>query len=242
MIRAEVRFKNSTFMNALENSEYNSIAEFSRVTGVSYQSLISYASLRWLPKDVDTQVKIANLLKCDVYDLFEQYEDVVFQNKGNVRKLTADIPINKMLSFNSKELLKLESDYSTDNIDDKISIKKEVTDALETLKDREKDVIKMHFGIGRVNALAVSEIAERLGLTRERTRQIKEKALRRLRHRSRNRKLLPFAIISPKKAREIKRLLSEGKNCPDYSQKYSRELETQYKESKHKTEDNERSL
>ena len=72
------------------------------------------------------------------------------------------------------------------------SLEKEVRDALETLKDREKDVIKMYFGIDREYALTLNEIGEEFGLTRERVRQIKEKAIRRLRHRSRSKKLRSY--------------------------------------------------
>ena len=72
------------------------------------------------------------------------------------------------------------------------SLEKEVKDALGTLKDREKDVIKMYFGIDREYALTLNEIGEEFGLTRERVRQIKEKAIRRLRHRSRSKKLRTY--------------------------------------------------
>ena len=49
MIRAEVKFKNAVFMKALERSKYNSIAELSRVSKISYQSLINFASLKGYP-------------------------------------------------------------------------------------------------------------------------------------------------------------------------------------------------
>ena len=69
------------------------------------------------------------------------------------------------------------------------SLQEEVSAALDTLKDREREVIRMYFGIGQSYALTLNEIGEEFGLTRERVRQIKEKAIRRLRHRSRSRKL-----------------------------------------------------
>ena len=69
------------------------------------------------------------------------------------------------------------------------SLQEEVEISLETLKGRERDVIKMYFGISRDYALTLNEIGEEICLTRERVRQIKEKAIRRLRHRSRSKKL-----------------------------------------------------
>ena len=191
MIRAEIRFKNAAFMNALERSEYNSIAEFSRVSGISYSYLVEYANLRHSFKILADQVKIAQLLECELYELFDQYDKVLEKNKGTVRRIVREIPVEKMLSFESKELRMLESDYSTDDIDHEIGLEKEVRDALDTLKDRERDIIKMHFGIGVDRPMSLTEIGEKCSLSRERVRQIKEKALRRLRHRSRGAKIYP---------------------------------------------------
>ena len=72
------------------------------------------------------------------------------------------------------------------------SLKDEIRQSLDTLKDREKQVIKMYFGIDRDYALTLNEIGEEFSLTRERVRQIKEKAIRRLRHRSRSKSLRTY--------------------------------------------------
>jgi len=69
------------------------------------------------------------------------------------------------------------------------SLKDDIRNSLDTLKDRETMVIKMYFGIERDYALTLNEIGEEFNLTRERVRQIKEKAIRRLRHRSRSKTL-----------------------------------------------------
>ena len=69
------------------------------------------------------------------------------------------------------------------------SLKDEIRNSLDTLNDRERMVIKMYFGIERDYALTLNEIGEEFNLTRERVRQIKEKAIRRLRHRSRSKTL-----------------------------------------------------
>lgn len=72
------------------------------------------------------------------------------------------------------------------------SLESEIKSALETLKPREREVIKMYFGIDREYALTLNEIGEEFNLTRERVRQIKEKAIRRLRHKSRSQKLISY--------------------------------------------------
>jgi len=72
------------------------------------------------------------------------------------------------------------------------SLKQEIRAALYTLKKRERDVIKMYFGIDREYALTLNEIGEEFNLTRERVRQIKENAIRRLSHKSRSKNLKSY--------------------------------------------------
>jgi RNA polymerase primary sigma factor len=64
--------------------------------------------------------------------------------------------------------------------------------ALSTLTERERDVIKLFFGIGINHGLTLEEIGSKFDLTRERVRQIKEKAIRRLRHSSRSKLLKTY--------------------------------------------------
>ena len=71
------------------------------------------------------------------------------------------------------------------------SLSTEVNRALETLTERERDIIKYFFGIG-CSEMTLEEIGEKFDLTRERVRQIKEKAIRRLRHSSRSKLLKSY--------------------------------------------------
>ena len=71
------------------------------------------------------------------------------------------------------------------------SLSTEVDRALETLTERERDIIKYFFGIG-TSEMTLEEIGEKFDLTRERVRQIKEKAIRRLRHSSRSKLLKSY--------------------------------------------------
>jgi RNA polymerase primary sigma factor len=72
------------------------------------------------------------------------------------------------------------------------SLRQEVQRALSTLTRREADVITLHFGLNGHAALTLEEIGEKFSLTRERVRQIKEKAIRRLRHTTRSQALKPY--------------------------------------------------
>jgi RNA polymerase primary sigma factor len=82
-----------------------------------------------------------------------------------------------------------------DTLDDDLmdeSLRVEIDRALATLTKREAEVVRLYFGLGQEHPLTLEEIGERFNLTRERVRQIKEKAIRRLRHTSRSRALRAF--------------------------------------------------
>jgi len=72
------------------------------------------------------------------------------------------------------------------------SLSREIDRALSTLTERERDVVKLFFGIGLNHGLTLEEIGDKFDLTRERVRQIKEKAIRRLRHSSRSKLLQQY--------------------------------------------------
>ncbi len=72
------------------------------------------------------------------------------------------------------------------------SLRSEIERALSTLTEREGDVIRLYFGLGKEHSLTLEEIGEKFNLTRERVRQIKEKAIRRLRHASRSKNLRAY--------------------------------------------------
>ena len=71
------------------------------------------------------------------------------------------------------------------------SIRKDIDRAIELLNDREQNVVRAFFGIGSPE-MTLEEIGEKYNLTRERVRQIKEKAIRRLRHNTKNKLLKTY--------------------------------------------------
>ena len=108
------------------------------------------------------------------------------------RHLSMDAPFaqgedNRLLDVIQDERTPL-PDYSLI----KESLSKEVERALGTLTEREAEVIRLYFGLGREHSLTLEEIGEKFQLTRERVRQIKEKAIRRLRHASRSKQLRAY--------------------------------------------------
>ena len=69
------------------------------------------------------------------------------------------------------------------------SLRREIERSLSTLTDRQCDVIKLYFGIGIDHPMSLEDIGDKFGLTRERVRQIKDKAINKLRSVSRSKLL-----------------------------------------------------
>ncbi|MEE9187299.1 MAG: sigma-70 family RNA polymerase sigma factor [Bacteroidota bacterium] len=108
------------------------------------------------------------------------------------RHLSMDAPFAQGEDNRLLDVIQDERQPSPDNELMKESLSKEVERALATLTDREAEVIRLYFGLGREHSLTLEEIGERFKLTRERVRQIKEKAIRRLRHASRSKALRAY--------------------------------------------------
>ncbi len=112
--------------------------------------------------------------------------------KISSRHLSLDAPFNEGEDNSLLDVLDDPEQLDPDEplLDD--SLKREIEKALATLTPREAEVISLYFGINREHSLTLEEIGERFGLTRERVRQIKEKAISRLRHNSRSRPLKSY--------------------------------------------------
>lgn len=102
------------------------------------------------------------------------------------RHLSVDAPFAQGEDNRLLDVLENEETPNPDNDLMGESLKVEIERALSKLTKREAEVIRLYFGIGREHSLTLEEIGERFDLTRERVRQIKEKALRKLRHHNRS--------------------------------------------------------
>ncbi len=102
------------------------------------------------------------------------------------RHLSVDAPFAQGEDNRLLDVLENEEIPNPDNELMGESLKVEIERALSKLTKREAEVIRLYFGIGREHSLTLEEIGERFDLTRERVRQIKEKALRKLRHHNRS--------------------------------------------------------
>jgi RNA polymerase primary sigma factor len=119
----------------------------------------------------------------------EEVNDTV---KKSMRHLSLDAPFNDDEEHSLLNVIEHEEAPQTDELLMKDALKKEIEKTLSSLKKREAEVIRLYFGINQEKAYTLEEIGKMLGLTRERIRQIKKKAIYRLRHVSRSRNLKPF--------------------------------------------------
>jgi RNA polymerase primary sigma factor len=111
-------------------------------------------------------------------------DDVSFTLQTSGRHLSLDAPLTSD-DENKNSLKDVIEDNNQDLPDKELmkeSLEKEISNFLSSLKEREAEVIKLSFGIGTYHKATLEEIGERFNLTRERIRQIKEIALRKLRN------------------------------------------------------------
>lgn len=118
--------------------------------------------------------------------------EVVDTMKISGRHVSMDAPFVQGEENSLLDVLENDGEVKPDDGLMNDSLRKEVQRALSTLTQREADVITLYFGLNGEHAMTLEEIGEKFNLTRERVRQIKEKAIRRLRHTSRSKTLKPY--------------------------------------------------
>ena len=119
-------------------------------------------------------------------------EEVAANLKISGRHVSMDAPFINGEENGLLDVLENDSEETPDSGLMNDSLRKEVQRALSTLTQRESDVIAFYFGLNGEHPMTLEEIGERFDLTRERVRQIKEKAIRRLKHTTRSRVLRSY--------------------------------------------------
>ena len=176
----------------IRQSILQALAEQSRIVRLPLNKIGSinkinkmYAFLEQANERVPSAEEIAKELDMTVSDVKES-----MKNSG--RHVSMDAPLVEGEDSNLYDVLK---SGESPNPDKKLlheSLKTEIERALETLTPREADVVRLYFGLGEQHAMTLEEIGETFDLTRERVRQIKEKAIRRLKHASRSKILKTY--------------------------------------------------
>jgi RNA polymerase primary sigma factor len=136
------------------------------------------------PPSVD---ELADFLECSPEDVRQS-----LSNSGRHVSMDASLVEGDESSSSMYDLLSNDSMPNPDSDLETESLKKDIERSLRTLTSRECDVVQMYYGLNGRYPLTLEEIGEKFDLTRERVRQIKEKAIRRLKHTSRSRMLKTY--------------------------------------------------
>ncbi len=176
----------------IRQSILQALAEQSRIVRLPLNKIGSinkinkmYAFLEQANERVPSAEEIAKELDMTVSDVKES-----MKNSG--RHVSMDAPLVEGEDSNLYDVLCSGESPNPDRNLLHESLRTEIERALETLTPREADVVRLYFGLGEKHAMTLEEIGETFDLTRERVRQIKEKAIRRLKHTSRSRILKTY--------------------------------------------------
>jgi RNA polymerase primary sigma factor len=169
----------------IRQSIMSALAEQSRIVRLPLNKIGSiskirkvYSRLEQKNERIPTYVEIANELDTTV-------SDVAQSMKNSGRHVSMDAPFKEGEDSNLYNVLQSGESPKPDNNLMKQSLDIEIDRALETLSHKEAKVIKMFFGLGKHTACSLAEIGETFDLTRERVRQVKQRAIRRLQTKSR---------------------------------------------------------
>ena len=176
----------------IRQSILQALAEQSRIVRLPLNKIGSinkinkmYAYLEQAHERVPSAEEIARELDMSVSDVKES-----MKNSG--RHISMDAPLVEGEDSNLYDVLRSGESTNPDKELMHESLKTEIERALKNLTPREADVIRLYFGLGENYPMTLEEIGETFELTRERVRQIKEKAIRRLKHTSRSKILKTY--------------------------------------------------
>ncbi len=147
----------------------------------------AYSELEQLFERPPSADELAEHLGCSV-------EDVRQSLSNSLRHVSMDAPLveDDENSSSMYDVLPNDALPNPDNELTKESLRKEIERTLSSLTSREGDIVRLFYGLNGRAPLSLEEIADLFDLTRERVRQIKEKAIRRLKHNSRSRMLKTY--------------------------------------------------
>lgn len=175
----------------IRQSILQALAEQSRIVRLPLNKIGSinkinkaFAQLEQEHERAPNHEEIANLL-----DIPENEVKESMKNSG--RHVSMDAPLIQDEETNMYDVLRNEGPTPETGLIYE-SLRKEINRAIATLTPREADVVKLYFGLDGHHPMTLEEIGEKFDLTRERVRQIKEKAIRRLKHTSRSKILKTY--------------------------------------------------
>ncbi len=176
----------------IRQSIMQALAEQSRIVRLPLNRVASLSKISKTFSDLEQKFQREPSTE-EIAEVIDVTNDEVLANlKVSGRHVSMDAPFAQ---GEEGSLLDVLSDVNESNPDKQLiteSLRQEVQRALSTLTRREADVIGFYFGLNNNRAMTLEEIGVKINLTRERVRQIKEKATRRLRHASRTQSLRSY--------------------------------------------------
>lgn len=196
LIRAARRFdekKNFKFISYavwwIRQAILQALAEQSRIIKLPLNRVGTIHKIGKTQSKLEQKLKRLPMLEEIAQELQIDIEEVQETIKIGNTHMSLDAPLQQGEDAKLLDMLQDENQERPDNGVLDVSLQEEIDKTLDTLSEREKEVVKLYFGIGEDTAHTLEEIGQRFNLTRERVRQIKEKALRRLKHCSRSKRL-----------------------------------------------------
>jgi len=145
----------------------------------------TYSNLKQEFEREPSPEEVAEALEMDV-------DEISSMMKISGKQVSVDAPFSSGDENSLLDIIEDNQQPSPDNDLISESLKSEIKSLLAILPDREAEVIKLYFGLDGEYSMTLEEIGERFNLTRERVRQIKEKAIRKLRHNSKSNNLKSY--------------------------------------------------
>jgi RNA polymerase primary sigma factor len=177
----------------VRQSIMQAIADQSRIVRLPLNRVGSLSKISKAYRDLEQEYerKPTTTELASILDMSQ--DDVAYAMQISGRHVSMDAPFSGDDDKNSlMDVLPNEDQPSPDTILMRESLKKEVENALSTLSEKEAKVLRLYFGIDAERSATLEEIGEKFDLTRERVRQIKEKALRRLKHNAKSKNLKAY--------------------------------------------------
>ena len=176
----------------IRQSILQALAEQSRLVRLPLNQVGSLNKIKKATSRLEQQFERAPMVD-EIAELMELPEYKVDKAmKITTRYVSMDAPLNQEEDTKFLDVFVSDDVPKTDKDLMRESLNKEIQRSLATLTDKERDVINLYYGIGMAHGLTLEEIGAKFDLTRERVRQIKEKAIRRLKHTSRSKLLKAY--------------------------------------------------
>ena len=165
----------------IRQSILQAVAEQARVIRLPMNQVGALAKVKKAGSLLEQKLERRPTIK-EIADELDMSEDKVNQLMSlNSRTVSTDAPIDDEDDTNFLDVYVPEDEVQTDSVVEQESTSKAIRRSLDLLNEKERTILCLYFGLGTSREYSLEEIAMKLGISRERTRQIRDRALKRLR-------------------------------------------------------------